>query len=142
MISSRDVVNLRQLGGQHDAVSGAGMYKIGLRYYDQNHGRWTQTDPAERVITPTQPPEANVYNYVGCEPINYTDPTGLLRLSQCDRLSALTGLAVSAATLPLNAVTVGLIGLGAGSRRWDSAHLQYGGGLRGAVRPELAAIRQ
>ncbi len=57
-------------------VTGNGFYKIGLRSYDQRPGRWTQPDPLERVINPTQPAEAQPYNYAGCNPTNQTDPTG------------------------------------------------------------------
>lgn len=57
-------------------MAGNGYYKIGLRYYDDSLGRWTQTDPAERAINPMQPAEAQPYNYSGCNPVNQTDPTG------------------------------------------------------------------
>jgi len=53
-----------------------GLYKIGLRYYDPNLGRWTQRDPLIRTLNPTQPSEANPYLYVGASPTNYTDPSG------------------------------------------------------------------
>lgn len=63
-----------------DSVSGNGYYKIGLRYYDDHQGRWTQTDPAERVVNPMQPSEAQPYNYAGCNPTNQTDPTGAMSM--------------------------------------------------------------
>ena len=59
-----------------NSVTGNGFYKIGLRYYDDQIGRWNQTDPLERVINPSQPSEAQPYNYAGCNPTNQTDPTG------------------------------------------------------------------
>ena len=51
-------------------------YKIGLRYYDPMLHRWTQPDPLERITNPASPAESQPYNYVGCNPTNYTDPTG------------------------------------------------------------------
>jgi RHS repeat-associated protein len=66
----------RYTGEYQDTQSG--LYKIGLRYYQPDLGRWTQRDPLERILNPLQPPEANTYNYVGANPVNYTDPTGAL----------------------------------------------------------------
>jgi RHS repeat-associated protein len=68
-----------------------GLYKMGLRYYDPDLGRWTQQDAVQNLM---QPPQANRYVYVGCNPANYVDPTGL---SHCDASST---------------VAAGLIGLG------------------------------
>lgn len=64
---------------------------MGLRYYDPDLGRWTQQDAIQNLLQPTQ---ANRYAYVGCNPANYVDPTGL---SHCDASST---------------VAAGLIGLG------------------------------
>lgn len=80
-----------------DSVTGNGFYKIGLRYYDNQHGRWTQTDPLERVINPTQPAEAQPYNYAGCNPTNQTDPTGAFSWG-CLGTSVGVGAAGGAAT--------------------------------------------
>ncbi len=55
----------------------SGLYKIGQRYYQPTTGRWTQTDPLNRSTNPTNPPEASPYIYVGNNPINYSDPTGM-----------------------------------------------------------------
>ena len=74
----------------------------------------TQPDPLRRTVNPLSPPDASPYIYAGNNPCNYTDPTGLrLRLSQCDLLGTLVGSAVGIATLPLNAVAGGLVGLAA-----------------------------
>jgi RHS repeat-associated protein len=53
-----------------------GLYKIGHRYLQPDLGRWTQRDPLQHRINPAQPGEHNPYSYVGCNPVNYTDPTG------------------------------------------------------------------
>jgi RHS repeat-associated protein len=73
-----DLIHWRYTGEWLDgtSVTGDGYYKIGLRYYDDTLGRWTQTDPAERATNPLQPAEAQPYNYSGCNPVNQTDPTG------------------------------------------------------------------
>ncbi len=52
--------------GQGYTDTGTGLIKLGYRYYDPTHGRFTQTDPA-RV-------EANLYLYAGANPINGIDP--------------------------------------------------------------------
>lgn len=78
----------RYTGEFQDAT---GLYKIGLRYYQPDLGRWTQRDPLIRSVNPTQPPEANPYAYVGCNPINYTDPTGALTGFDCLFTSLATG---------------------------------------------------
>ncbi|MFF7849045.1 RHS repeat-associated core domain-containing protein [Streptomyces sp. NPDC007910] len=47
-----------------------GLYKMGARYYDPHLGRFTQPDPSGQ--------ETNPYLYATGDPINHTDPTGLL----------------------------------------------------------------
>ncbi|WP_455567272.1 RHS repeat-associated core domain-containing protein [Streptomyces cinereoruber] len=49
-----------------------GLYKMGARYYDPHLGRFTQPDPSGQ--------ETNPYLYATGDPINHTDPTGLLSL--------------------------------------------------------------
>lgn len=58
------------------SVTGNGDTKIGLRYYDNRLGRWTQTDPLLRIASPGQLSEFDPYNYVGPNPVSQTDPTG------------------------------------------------------------------
>jgi RHS repeat-associated protein len=70
----------RYTGEYQDAATG--LYKIGHRYLDTTLGRWTQQDPLLRAANPMQPAEANPYAYVGCNPVNYTDPSGLATTEQ------------------------------------------------------------
>ncbi len=42
---------------------------MGARYYQPELGRWTQPDPSGQ--------EANAYLYVGGNPVNFVDPSGL-----------------------------------------------------------------
>jgi RHS repeat-associated protein len=46
-----------------------GLVKFGARYYDPTSGRFTQPDPSGQ--------ESNLYAYVGCNPVNAVDPSGL-----------------------------------------------------------------
>ena len=45
-----------------------GLVKVGLRYYQPDHARWTQPDPTGQ--------EANSYLYAAANPCSKTDPTG------------------------------------------------------------------
>ena len=63
----------RYAGGYHDTTTG--LTKFGTRYYDPTLGRWTQMDPLPGTMT--QARTLNRYTYVGGDPVNYTDPTGL-----------------------------------------------------------------
>ena len=45
-----------------------GLVKVGLRYYQPDHARWTQPDPTGQ--------EANSYLYAASDPSNNTDPDG------------------------------------------------------------------
>jgi RHS repeat-associated protein len=55
--------------GYRDANTG--QIKFGTRYYQPNLGRWTQPDPSGFPNGP------NNYLYVGSNPTNITDPSGL-----------------------------------------------------------------
>jgi uncharacterized protein RhaS with RHS repeats len=48
---------------------------FGTRYYDPLVGRWTQQDPVAGSIS--DPGTVNRYLYVGNNPVNRIDPTGL-----------------------------------------------------------------
>lgn len=50
-----------------------GLYKMGMRYFDPEHRRWTQKDPLNLFQDPRQ---ANRYAYAGGDPVNRMDPSG------------------------------------------------------------------
>ncbi|WP_394426178.1 RHS repeat-associated core domain-containing protein [Streptomyces sp. SGAir0957] len=47
----------------------SGLYKMGVRYYDPQLGRFTQPDPSGK--------ESNLYAYAAGDPTNRIDPNGL-----------------------------------------------------------------
>lgn len=51
-----------------------GLYHYGERYYDPTTGRWTQPDPASGMTD---------FTFVGDDPINRIDPTGLCFVFSC-----------------------------------------------------------
>lgn len=67
--------------GQGYADSSTGLIKLGARYYDPTHGRFTQTDPSG------QNPH---YLYTADNPITYLDPSGL---DWCDFAALFIGIA-------------------------------------------------
>lgn len=72
-------------GGIRDIATG--FYKFGNRWYDPTTGRWTQQDTLD---APLDPANANRYAYAGCDPINNTDPTGLLTCSEAFAVGGLS----------------------------------------------------
>ena len=71
--------------------------KLGARYYNPTTGRFTQPDPSGK--------EANTYNYTSCNPVNSTDPTGLLSLC--------TSLAIQGVVYGLGSLVTGVLAFGA-----------------------------
>jgi RHS repeat-associated protein len=59
--------------------STTGLYKMGVRYYDPNLGRFTQLDPAGHLLDLLQ---GNRYGYAGDDPVNNTDPSGARPLEE------------------------------------------------------------
>jgi RHS repeat-associated protein len=58
---------IRYISGHYE---GENIYKLGARYYDAALGRFTQVDPSGQ--------EQNPYSYSSGDPVNLSDPTGLL----------------------------------------------------------------
>jgi RHS repeat-associated protein len=66
-----NVFNPWRYTGQYQDTT-TGLYKMGARYYQPEFGRWTQPDPSGQ--------DANVYAYVGGNPVNLVDPSGLISI--------------------------------------------------------------
>ena len=90
----------RFAGEYHDTDTG--LYKIGLRYYDPQTGRWTQKDP---IVGFADPRRNNRYIYAGQDPINNTDPSG------ADFLDDVGVVALNSFNILSNAATAGAAGL-------------------------------
>jgi RHS repeat-associated protein len=74
--------------------SGLNTVKFGQRYYDPSIARWTQTDPIDAIGIQ----QGNRYLYVGGNPVNATDPSGL-------RVPSDPGYVGEYADVPCNAYT-------------------------------------
>jgi RHS repeat-associated protein len=61
-----------RFAGQYQ--DGTGLYHMGERYYDPSVGRFTQQDALTSILDPKQ---WNRYVYVGDDPINFVDSSGL-----------------------------------------------------------------
>ena len=64
-------------GGLHDTDTG--LVKFGAREYDPRTGRWTGPDPVRFAGG-----DATLYRYVGGDPVNQKDPSGLGKLTGFD----------------------------------------------------------
>jgi RHS repeat-associated protein len=84
-------VGMRTSGQAYGGLDGvqkkyAGMEKDGAtglshtlwRKYDQTSGRWTSTDPYGGSMSVQDPQSFNRYTYVDNDPVNQTDPSGLM----------------------------------------------------------------
>jgi RHS repeat-associated protein len=62
---------------------GAGIDYAVNRHYDPRQGRFNQADPLGiGAASLADPQSLNLYSYVGNDPVNYTDPSGLFKPSQ------------------------------------------------------------
>ena len=107
-------------GGQHTAHS---LVHFGERYLDIETGRWTQPDPLDQTGDLR---EGNRYAYVGANPVNYIDPSGLSLLDDVGDV-AKEGLAngvMGAVGGAIAGVPAGPAGMAAGAAvpRQDSLH--------------------
>jgi RHS repeat-associated protein len=64
-------------GYRNEAHTG-GLQKVGVRWYDPAIGRFLQKDPW--LGTPYEPLTLNRYGYCTNNPINWIDPSGLLKV--------------------------------------------------------------
>jgi RHS repeat-associated protein len=61
---------------------GSGMAHTLWRKYDAMSGRWTSPDPYGGSMSISSPQSFNRYSYVNNDPVNQTDPSGLIPASQ------------------------------------------------------------
>lgn len=73
--------NYIKYAGGFDTTGQGRLYHFGARYYDPLIGRWTQQDPLDNVGDLR---EGNRYAYVGGDPVNLSDPSGLCPNAACD----------------------------------------------------------
>jgi len=59
-------------GYEWDCFADTGLYHVGARAYDPRTARWLQRDPIDAASG-----DPNLYRYVGNDPVNKVDPTGL-----------------------------------------------------------------
>jgi len=101
-----------------------GLYQIGARTLNPTIGRWTQTDPSGK--------DANPYAYVGDNPINTFDPTGLYGIWNIvnDFVGGGFGLAVTGvcavSTLGIGALGCGILGTAVGAYTVDQLNYDSG----------------
>jgi RHS repeat-associated protein len=72
--------NLRFASGYHEPAP-HNLYQFGTRSYDPTIGRLTQQDALPGTIQ--GPSELDAYLYVGDDPVNYVDPSGLCWSGLC-----------------------------------------------------------
>jgi RHS repeat-associated protein len=60
-------------GGLYDKDTG--LVRFGARDYDAEAGRWTDKDPLD-----FEGGDTNLYGFCGNDPINFTDPSGLIKI--------------------------------------------------------------
>lgn len=104
-----------------------GLYHIGERYYDPDLGRWTQQDPYLDVLDPKQ---WNRYVYVGNDPINHTDPTGMF-----SETAACVGRKLASAVWPLNRADRNAAAVLAGGVTFSAGAKAYAGVVAFALTP-------
>jgi RHS repeat-associated protein len=101
--------------GLRSSNSDSGLTKFGYRWFSATTGSWAERDTLD---VPLDPGNANRYAFVGCDPINGSDPSGRA-ISPCGATAAITGIAsfaLAGAALVLSPFTAGLtIPLAAGA---------------------------
>jgi RHS repeat-associated protein len=70
--------NTRQKYAGMETDDATGMSHTLWRQYDSSSGRWTSPDPYTGSMTIANPQSFNRYSYVGNDPVDMTDPSGLM----------------------------------------------------------------
>jgi RHS repeat-associated protein len=73
---SADAARQKYAGMESD--DGSGMATTLWRKYDSSSGRWTSPDPYTASMTIANPQSFNRYSYVGNDPVDMMDPSGLM----------------------------------------------------------------
>jgi RHS repeat-associated protein len=76
MFSQTDNVRQKYVGMEQDDATG--LNHTLWRKDDSLSGRWTSPDPYGASLSTADPQSFNRYVYCGNDPINHTDPTGLI----------------------------------------------------------------
>jgi RHS repeat-associated protein len=100
LTSSEAATQPYRYGGGHTDTA-TGLIKLGYRYYDAVQGRFTQQDQSGQ--------EVNLYSYVGCNPINSSDPNGLTCQSAILLALGSAGLAIASVLLAPESVGLSLL---------------------------------
>ena len=103
-------------GGLQDRDTG--LIRYGARWYNPTTGTWLEPDT---LNAPLDPANANRYAYVGDDPINGVDPTGLV---DCDVIGGGVGIASAAVGLlggPVVSIGSGAAGAYLGAKFCESA---------------------
>lgn len=61
----------------------SGLNHTSWRAQESRAGRWTSPDPYSGSMRPTNPQSFNRYSYVGNDPVNLIDPSGLDAIPDC-----------------------------------------------------------
>jgi RHS repeat-associated protein len=77
---SPDVYAWNGAWGYRNKAHTGGLQKVGVRWYDPAVGRFLQKDPW--LGTPYEPLTLNRYGYCTNSPINWIDPSGLLKVKE------------------------------------------------------------
>jgi RHS repeat-associated protein len=105
-------------GEQYD--KNLGEYYLRARYYSSSQGRFTGRDPFDGMLS--EPLSLNKYAYVHGNPINSTDPTGMLIEEQIVGLDIGATLQAQAyATIQANAIRSSIFTLGVVTHTWNLA---------------------
>ncbi|MDP9371281.1 MAG: hypothetical protein M3Q65_02260 [Chloroflexota bacterium] len=92
-------------------------------------GRWPQRDPKAMPFDPVQ---ANRYSYAGCNPVNYTDPSGLDWEEDCFQGAVVGGITGWITGAIAGGITGAILG-GPGGALGGAAVGAIAEGLGGAV---------
>ena len=76
--SQPDAVRQKYAGMENDDATG--MAHTLWRQYDSLSARWTAPDPYGGSMSITSPQSFNRYSYVENDPVNKTDPSGLMTM--------------------------------------------------------------